>query len=86
MIKENIKPIILGLSFIIGVIIYTEQTKYVLVDNDESDNLNYFLLNRTNGEVSSYYLRNGNVEVRRVKKSGKTTFNENKIEDLTKEE
>ena len=34
MIKEILKPLILGFSIIIGVIIYTEQTKYLLIDSD----------------------------------------------------
>ena len=74
MIKENLKPIILGLSFIIGVIIYTEQTKYVLVDSDtEWGGVNYYLLNRTSGEVFHYTFGEDVIETTRITKDGKTT-------------
>ena len=81
MIKEIIKPLIIGISIIVGVLIYTEQTKYVVInnnsDNDNNSDLNYFLLNRTNGEVvRNYYLpSNKSIINIRVNENGETTQN-----------
>ena len=87
MIRENLKPIIIGLSFIIGVIIYTEQTKYVLINNTSQGSVRYLLLNRKTGEVGRYWynFNTNTTDIVRIKKSGETTLSEKKREDLTKE-
>jgi hypothetical protein len=86
MIQENIKPIIIGLSFIIGVIIYTEQTKYVLINNTTNGSVRYLLLNKKTGEVGRYWYNfdTNTTDIVRIKKSGETTLSETKSEDLRK--
>lgn len=55
MIKENIKPIIIGVSFILGIIVYTERTKYEVVHTSSSERAAVFtVVNKTNGETVTY--------------------------------
>lgn len=89
MIKENIKPIIIGLFFIIGVIIYTEQTKYEIVDNDTGwGGIDYLLLNKKSGETIRYIwdYEEDTIDIHKITKDGETTYDIKKVEDLTKEE
>jgi hypothetical protein len=90
MIKEILKPLILGFSIIIGVIIYTEQTKYLLIDSDtESPGEDYYLLDRSNGVVKKisqedngtrYYLR-----IKEINRNGRFLYYETDLEDLRKD-
>lgn len=55
MIKENIKPIIIGVSFILGIIVYTERTKYEVVHTSSFERAAVFtVVNKTNGETVTY--------------------------------
>ena len=54
--KELYKSLILGISFIIGIIIYTEQTKYELHKGDSEGFVEYLILNKSNGDVSTYFI------------------------------
>lgn len=89
MIKEIIKPLIIGISIIVGVLIYTEQTKYELIDNDtDNGGVNHLLLNKRSGEVRRFYL-NGSEEtmyLRTIDINGNTTKNKTEIIDNTIEE
>ena len=52
MFKELLKYVIIGLSIIISVFIYTESNKYELVDNrTDFGLLDYYLINKKTGEV-----------------------------------
>ena len=91
MIKELLKPTILGLSFIIGILIYTEQTKYEFIDDDKTNGiLNYYLLNKKNGEVIRITSYGGNMnevqEHRIISPNGKIIINKLEVIDNTKEE
>jgi hypothetical protein len=54
--KELYKSLILGISFIIGIIIYTEQTKYELHNGSSEGFVKYLILNKSNGDVSTYFI------------------------------
>lgn len=90
MIKELLKPTILGLSFIIGVLIYTEQTKYEFIDDDETNGIiNFYLLNKKNGEVVRITSYGGNIEIqehRIISPNGKIIINKLEVIDNRKEE
>ncbi len=54
--KELYKSLILGISFIIGIFIYTEQTKYELHKGSSDGFIKYLILNKSNGDVSTYFI------------------------------
>lgn len=56
--KELLKPLILGISFIVGMIIYTEQTKYELYSDNIEGVVKYSVINRSNGDVSTFFINN----------------------------
>ena len=88
MIKEIIKPLIIGISIIVGVLIYTEQTKYELIDNDtDYGGVNHLLLNKKSGEVR-YFKGVGRKEIElfKIDKNGNTTLDKTEYIDNTKEE
>ena len=87
MIKELLKPTILGVLIIIGVYIHTEQTKYEITSISTSVGVGYHILNKKNGEVVSRVisLKDGEKRTVRVLLDGRgRMFNDNEIEDWTK--
>ena len=90
MIKEFLKPLIIGFSIIIGVIIYTEQTKYLLIDSDiNSPTEDYYLLDRSNGVVKKISQEdNGSrryLRIKEINRNGRFLYYETDLKDLRKD-
>ena len=66
MIKELLKPIILGIFIIIGVYIHTEQTKYEITTIPFDKGVGYHILNKKNGEVISRVISPINGEIKTI--------------------
>tara|TARA_R110002072_G_scaffold56154_2_gene145694 strand:+ start:1798 stop:2061 length:264 start_codon:yes stop_codon:yes gene_type:complete len=82
MIKELLKPIILGIFIIIGVYIHTEQTKYEITTIPFDKGVGYHILNKKNGEVKSRVVSNGKQQILIIKWDDYGYFLEGDVEKL----